>query len=145
MQTKEEKAAYHRQYRKNNPDRIKEIAKRTRLKIKQDPIRLNRQRELDRNRKRCNLIEIRSKNVSVRLEALKLFGDKCLFCGINDIDVLQFDHINNDGKLDRHKALSKEALKNPEKFQLLCANCNLKKALIHKHLLWLERHGFPPF
>lgn len=61
---------------------------------------------------------------------------KCARCGIEDVDVLCIDHINGGGT--KHlKSLHISAgtgfyswLKKkgfPEEFQVLCANCNLKK------------------
>lgn len=63
------------------------------------------------------------------------YGGKCACCGIEDIDVLEFDHINGGG----HKHFRKEGInklmnwlyKNdyPEGFQVLCSNCNVGKHL----------------
>jgi hypothetical protein len=63
----------------------------------------------------------------------------CRRCGNGDIDVLCLDHVNDDGNAHRrevggHKAFSgmrmyRWVVKNdyPSIFQVLCANCNLKK------------------
>ena len=62
-----------------------------------------------------------------------LLGTICKSCGLNDIRVLHFDHIKNDGYNDRKRFRNgnqllryycnhpQEAL---EKLQTLCANCN---------------------
>lgn len=73
-----------------------------------------------------------------RLSVLEIIGKQCVNCGydenINNIDI---DHTNNDGKADRQKfnnnsyRLYNFYLKNPniakQKLQPLCKNCNWKK------------------
>lgn len=82
--------------------------------------------------------EVRGK---LKLETMTYYslGDTpyCASCGITDIDVLCLDHINNDGA--EHRKLAGRAgtvtygwLKKrgyPDGFQVLCANCNLKKLI----------------
>lgn len=61
----------------------------------------------------------------------------CMGCGITDIDVLCLDHIANNGNEQRrqlgllgasfYRWLEREGY--PEGYQVLCANCNMKKAL----------------
>jgi hypothetical protein len=71
----------------------------------------------------------------LKKEALVLFGSKCSWCGIEDIRVLELDHINGDGWKDRrdgmnHGRLWLSLVKNgvpPGKYQLLCANCHTIK------------------
>lgn len=65
-----------------------------------------------------------------KLRAVALFGGKCERCGFTDWRALQFDHKYNDGSRDR-KLVRQNAhgyydyiMKNPEKFSLLCSNCN---------------------
>ena len=62
-----------------------------------------------------------------------IFHIKCVKCGFDNYNGLQFDHKNNDGAQDRkrfksHNAMMSYYLKNPEeaqeKLQVLCANCN---------------------
>lgn len=65
-----------------------------------------------------------------RLKLVAAFGGKCIRCGFKDSRALQFDHKNSDGQIDRHlerHALWKEIEQKPERFQLLCANCNTIK------------------
>jgi len=57
----------------------------------------------------------------------------CNDCGEQDIDVLCLDHINGGGNKHvrgLHNTLYNWILQNnfPQGFQVLCANCNLKKA-----------------
>ena len=63
----------------------------------------------------------------------------CLHCGQTDIDVLCLDHICNGGVQQRirlgniggHKFYSRVKKHDfPEGYQVLCANCNLKKAMV---------------
>jgi hypothetical protein len=65
-----------------------------------------------------------------RLLLINYFGGKCVHCGESDPIVLDFDHINNDGYIDKknHKSNMVHLIeRNPEKFQLLCKNCNWRK------------------
>ena len=69
-------------------------------------------------------------------EILAFLGDKCKHCGIDDIRVLQIDHINGGGRKEIELSNSRgylhfyfKQLKQDEgaflkKYQLLCANCN---------------------
>jgi len=73
-----------------------------------------------------------------------ILGRECK-CGVNDIDVLQFDHINNDGNIGRklfgsagnelsyYSRRPDEAVK---RFQVLCANCNIKKNKVYLSTLY---------
>ena len=60
----------------------------------------------------------------------------CAHCGVNDMDVLCIDHIKGGGNAHRKATKTSSGtrfyrwLKNngfPTGFQVLCANCNLKK------------------
>lgn len=57
-----------------------------------------------------------------------LLGEKCVRCGFLDKRALQFDHIKGGGyKWRKGKgslAQFKYMIAHPEKFQVLCANCN---------------------
>jgi len=74
-----------------------------------------------------------------RREAVKLLGNKCSLCEINDYMVLTIDHINDDPENDpfrtkprriqtKAKELVKWIIDNPdnaiERLQVLCWNCN---------------------
>jgi len=80
-----------------------------------------------------------------RVKSIINLGGKCVICEINDSDVLQFDHINNDGHLYQNKHIINQVEDNPEKFQLLCANCNTKKEAHRRELDRLGRLKIPPF
>jgi hypothetical protein len=80
---------------------------------------------------------LRQRNLRLRLEALAKLGGRCVNCGIDDIRVLQIDHIAGGGMKELkkmhygayHENVIAEARNN--KYQLLCANCN-----------WIKRHHF---
>jgi hypothetical protein len=65
---------------------------------------------------------------------------QCAWCGINDIDVLCLDHVENNGKEHRSSLgkMSQQLYRHlrkigyPDGFQVLCANCNLKKEILRK-------------
>ncbi len=71
----------------------------------------------------------------VKYEAYCVYSNppRCKKCGINDLDVLAIDHINNDGHERRkdfksHSSFYKNITKyKPNDLQLLCMNCNYKK------------------
>lgn len=73
----------------------------------------------------------------LRIETLIEYGGKCERCGIDDLDVLDIDHIYNDGAIDRKKNLFaynlyRELKKQgypKERHQVLCKNCNWKKEI----------------
>ena len=78
----------------------------------------------------------RDKLVTLKLNALLLVGPAiCANCGIDDIDVLTFDHKNEDGNKTRGMDGAGESLyrnlirgiTDPSRFQILCLNCNVKK------------------
>lgn len=84
---------------------------------------------------------LRQRKVRPMLKA-KLFeilgGACCCLCGYcKDTRVLQFDHIKNDGHIDRKRfgravmTMYRYYIKHPEeakeKLQILCANCNFEK------------------
>ena len=63
-------------------------------------------------------------------QVYKLLGNKCKKCRIRDQKVLQIDHVNSDGHLERHLSRSQlysKVILEPKRYQLLCANCNWKK------------------
>lgn len=66
-----------------------------------------------------------------RLRLIEEFGGMCTACGERDSIVLDFDHINNDGYLDKRKTKGTDIIfsvkREPERFQLLCKNCNWRK------------------
>ena len=58
----------------------------------------------------------------------------CAHCGIEDIDVLCIDHVNNNGAEEkfRNGSMLYQSLRTrgyPSGYQVLCWNCNHKKSL----------------
>lgn len=75
----------------------------------------------------------KSRRDKKRFDALALLGDICVRCGFSDPRALQFDHVAGDGWKDRKNSAYRgvravfDVLKNPGKYQILCANCNFIK------------------
>jgi len=85
----------------------------------------------------------REYNHRIKLEVLSYYSNgapKCARCGINDVDVLCIDHIEGGGtqlRIDTrhwgtklHHFLKRNNY--PKGYQILCANCNLKKFVVDK-------------
>ncbi len=79
-------------------------------------------------------------------EAIEAYGGQCVGCGIEDYDLLCFDHVNDDGAERRKNCNTEKAggaalaakLRRehwPDYIQLLCFNCNHLKKLGR---LWIE-------
>jgi hypothetical protein len=93
-----------------------------------------------------NTLKKRRHNRNSRQKVLAFLGGKCVGldgkpCSFNCSDwrALQIDHINGGGNKERnitgHNSVIDyhKVMKNPEKFQLLCANCNqIKKYENHE-------------
>jgi len=65
----------------------------------------------------------------IRQRLIDILGRKCVRCSFNDWRALQVDHVNGDGRLERIRLnnvskLFYAVLEEPDKYQLLCANCN---------------------
>jgi len=95
-----------------------------------------------KNQRRCRLCSYLRSTLSRRRlkeRVLNAYGHKCawLGCEIIDSDMLTLDHVNNDGSKDRvrgvtsgdsaYRKIIKEGF--PDRYQILCANHNLKKYL----------------
>jgi hypothetical protein len=77
------------------------------------------------------------RNGELRDMVFDLLGDQCARCGIADYRVLQIDHINGGGSIERRKIGSRGIyIKILEDggagYQILCANCNTLKRAINK-------------
>ena len=97
-----------------------------------------------KNRERIlakNILYGKKYRQQVKMEVLSHYSKgliKCAHCGETDIKVLCIDHINNDGA--KHRINNKnygggrhihgwlKANGFPEGYQVLCANCNLRKS-----------------
>lgn len=80
----------------------------------------------------------RFREIALKVEAMVRVGSIiCVHCGIDDVNVLTFDHRNDDGKdtrkLDKvggtlYRNLTRGII-DSSRFQVLCLNCNIKKHL----------------
>ena len=100
-----------------------------------------------------------TKNRQERNKIIDEYGSECILCKNNDYDILEFDHVNNDGYLKnpRYKGFRKsmpirllkkylrEGIIVKEDLQLLCANCNRKKTKYNLEFKRLERINIAPF
>ncbi len=74
-------------------------------------------------------------DLSIKLQILKAYGNKCTCCGEGEVDFLAIDHINNDGYKNRRQGRTggisfyRQVIKNkfPSDLQILCHNCNWSK------------------
>jgi len=73
---------------------------------------------------------------SKREEIISLLGSKCIKCGNSEKEVLQIDHIKGGGtKLfkkygtELYSKILREIKNGSKDYQLLCGNCNIKKAI----------------
>lgn len=87
-------------------------------------------------------IAIRDRNRSIerwvkrKMQLMTILGQsECQFCGQDEFDLLQFDHINGGGKQERlelyaskfYKYYLHNHIEAKKKLQVLCAMCNWKK------------------
>jgi hypothetical protein len=83
----------------------------------------------------------------LRLQSQDVLGGKCVRCGISDWRILEIDHRNGDGAIERRYlsqiALYKKVLEDPTHYQLLCRNCNWEKALENGELTGRRRKPQP--
>lgn len=76
----------------------------------------------------------RKESERLRLDTLSKYGSKCVCCGEKEPKFLALDHKDNDGNQHRRLLgrvnMYRWAKHNnyPDKFQLLCHNCNMAKA-----------------
>ena len=90
-----------------------------------------------------------------RFKAIEVLGKVCKVCGMDDSDVLEFDHIEPILRRTsgiRSKESSYEILRHEDPqavFQLLCANCHAKKTRSNSEygatppLKGTEKNGLP--
>jgi hypothetical protein len=82
----------------------------------------------------------RLKYAQLRREVLEAYGGACACCGENTPQFLGVDHVHNDGAEHRRELggatggkfyawLKRNGFPRDGRFQLLCHNCNLAKAL----------------
>lgn len=80
---------------------------------------------------RANSLRERQK---LKRQVIDAYGGKCK-CGFNDIRALCIDHINGRGLEERRRLTGDKVYRKlrrkgfPKGYQVLCANCNLIKAI----------------
>lgn len=84
-----------------------------------------------------NVLAWRALNKEAAINVLTNGEGTCRWCGQGDIDVLCFDHVNQDGAAHR-KQVGNSSMAwwliqhdYPEGFQVLCYNCNIKKHILY--------------
>ena len=123
LQHREEKKKYSKRYYREHKSEYKQYINRPEVK-----------RRIKRYRKLVNQNEkVKKYLVSIRLKLIEFLGSKCCKCGIDDIRMLEIDHINGNG-FKKNKRFTNTYcehlyyLKRPEKakitFQILCGNCH---------------------
>jgi hypothetical protein len=74
----------------------------------------------------------RARRIALKIRAFQAYGGCCQECGIDKLEFLTIDHINNDGA-EHRREIGPDIypwLENnnfPEGFQILCFNCNYMK------------------
>lgn len=129
---KECKAAYHREWRKKNPDACRAATRRWR---KRHPKHSNKIQKASKSR--------RLDRVHARL------GGSCSCCGESKRSMLDIDHIHGGGSVERRMPGGPNiayreilAMRNPHsKYQLLCSNCNQSKRRLGVCEHEIERRG----
>lgn len=104
-----------------------------------------------RNEKRKDVIaeQRRVRMYRLRLEAIKKLGGKCSCCEESREPCLNFDHIEDDGKI--HRTFSARAIgvglyldliagKHGDRIQILCANCHAIKSRVSQRVFLTPQH-----
>jgi hypothetical protein len=121
---KERRTEVARIWRKNNPEKVKEIQTRYRQTERYKNVKLKQQREYV-FRKRSAILDYYSRGKMC-----------CMCCGEDTYEFLALDHINGSGNEHRRQTstTSNHRLYNwifennfPPIFQVLCHNCNVAK------------------
>ena len=150
-QTKQEKVEYQKKWREKNREHYNLMGRKYYAKNKVKILKRNRiyqikniekfreyHKELHRLKRDKLLPYFQARRFRIRKELLELAGgNKCAKCGFGDWRALQFDHINGGGKKDQkimcsQTLMRKDILENPNKYQVLCANCNWIKRYENK-------------
>jgi hypothetical protein len=125
-----------RRWRQTHPDLVKEQKRRyyerhtERLRALQNPGNLARARQL-------------------RRDVLAALGNLCIRCGFDDWRALQIDHIHGSGRADRARFANlsqyfRAVIAEPEKYQILCSNCNWIKRYEQNEHRWGSGDGRRP-
>lgn len=155
---------YHRKWRKENKEKVKEIINRYNKKHPKK-VKLHqknwRQKKSNYNKKwfekNINYKDYHKKwGYKLKLEVFIHYSynpPRCVICGFNDIRALALDHINNDGAKQRRSLKTGKKISGrgiyallkkqgyPEGFQILCANCNMIKELNRREIEYEKKHN----
>lgn len=126
----------NKNYRKNNPIKIKEYGENYYLKNKEAILKYGKLW------RKNNKLKKNDANKKERLKVKELvfshYGKicSCKWCNETEESFLQIDHVNNDGYKERKRGLSgymlyRHIINNnyPDSYQVLCANCNFSKSM----------------
>ena len=113
-------AKYHSKYFADDKERFNTTARQKRIE-QPDLVRARENEWAKKTR------------INARTKVYEAYGNKCACCGETEPLFLTLDHVNNDGHIER-KAFSQGNLYGrvireefPDRFQLLCWNCNQGK------------------
>ncbi len=132
---KEYQRNYQRQWRENNREKIKGYWQKF-YYTHQNEVLTRKRRQQQQNEQ---TYEIRARrHHRSKIEILRRYSGeypKCAYCGENRYECLQIDHINDDGCKERKitgggenfYAWLKKQPYQPDRYQVLCANCNVIK------------------
>lgn len=80
----------------------------------------------------------RARSRQLKQIVMDYYGCKCNHCGIQGLDKLNLDHVNNDAHHHKNNKRAGSTVYSkvikagfPDTYQLLCWNCNIKKLRIH--------------
>lgn len=101
-------------------------------------------------RKHAKRLRIRLKKeaIQIKLNAIQRYGGECIVCGEDELAVLTFDHVNDDGAEERKReaggiALYRRLLNLSAKrkdLQVMCFNCQYRKRTYGRDVsLWREK------
>lgn len=123
------KKEYDKEWIEKNKDHVYAYRRREDIRAKgRVAQREYRKRWEGSERQKKQIAQTALKRIRDKLEIYRLEGNACVCCGIDDPIYFNIDHVDNDGCLDKTRNTTLKAyLKTPERFQLLCANCNWAK------------------
>lgn len=94
-----------------------------------------------RNNPKEKSLKTKARRERIRKDALSKYGNRCICCGEDTYEFLSFDHVFNDGALERKGPEKMRGnkfylflLNSPisERYQILCHNCNMAKQFYGK-------------
>jgi len=106
------------------------------MSLQRDTAPLTYFQKFYRNHLHARRLAVRRYRFKHRQQILNFYRNKCAICGFDDVRALQLDHINGGGTKENKSissaGINRRALKHPEEYQLLCANCNWIKRVENK-------------